>query len=674
MIFVNPLILIGLVVAALPLLVHLFNFRRPQKLDYSSLALLQSLQHTTMQRLKLRNWLLLIVRTLALCALIFVFARPTMVGSSATQFLGQANVSIVIALDATLSMMQRDSQGSRFAQAKSVAQAIINSVDADDEVFMMRSHAPGLNPVSALDDLNPVYETESASSTIRRAAELLSEQAIHLNRTIYYIGDLQQTTLSDSLSVSEDVQVILVPVGSSETMPNVGIESTRVTSHIVDQGSPIEVEAVLVNYGQAARNNHAVSLYLNQTHVAQTSVSLPSNVPVQVFLRAEAPTRGWIEGSVVSEDDAFVDDNKRYFSVHIPEERTILLIHGQTAQTRHIELALSSGDATIQTVIAAQSDLAAAPLSQYSAVFVIGPDQLSSGELLKLQRYVQNGGGLFVFPGIDEAPVNTLLSALNAGRIETQASQTSIMFADFDHPLFEGVFEDSEQVQRLESVSVYRSVRYFSGRATEQTLITLLGGAPLLQEIQYDQGRVFFLSVAPEVSWSDLPVRGLFVPLMYRAAHYLSAAGPVQGEHFIVGQPSTIRIPSVERSITIALPDGSQYIPQQRQVFGARMVDIKSETLGIAKLYDGEDVMHFVSVGLDPAESRLSFFTPTEASEILSEVLGTQVGLLEVESQHQIGEAITVARVGIELWRHFLVLALLLLVAEMMLASRWKNH
>jgi len=678
MIFVNPLVLIGLVVAALPILVHLFNFRKPKKLDYSSLALLQSLQRTTMQRLRLRNWLLLILRTLALCALIIVFARPSLVGSSATQFLGKANVSMVIAIDASLSMMQRDTEGTRFEQAKSVAQSIINASDPGDEIFIMQSNTPLLDPVSSLDDLSPMDQTQSATATIRSAAELISERGTHFNQIVYYIGDLQRSTLSDSLEtkIGESVQVFLVPVGHSDIRPNVSIESVQVTSRIVDQGSPIEVESIIVNHGETLINNHAVSLYLNRTHVAQTTASLPPNIPVSVLLRGTTSTRGWIEGSVVTEDDPFAYDNERHFSLNIPEERTILLIHGSTAETRHVELALSLADASsgLLTRVIGQRDLVAAPLSEFSAIFLIGPDELSSGEILKLKQYVENGGGMLVFPGLDQAPINSLLSEMNAGQGDMQASEASILSADFEHPLFEGVFEVSDQVQRLEAIRVHRFFRYIPNTAIEQTLITLVGGNPLLQEIQYEQGRIFFLTVAPEVSWSDLPVRGLFVPLIYRAAHYLSASGSVQGQHLTVGESSTLRIPSVQGTVTIQMPDGSEYIPKQRQVFGARMIDLEIETTGIGKVFVDNKAMHYVSVGLDPTESRLAFMSPTEASQTLAQTLGTRVDLLEIESQHEIGDAMRVARVGVELWRHFLVLGLLLLIAEMILASRWKNH
>jgi len=677
MIFLNPLVLTGLVVTVIPLLVHLFNFRRSQKLDYSSLALLQSLQRTTMQRVRIRNWLLLLLRILALIALILVFARPTLVGPSSAQFLGRSNASMVIVIDASLSMFQRDTDGTHFSQARTIAQAMIASSDSGDEIFIKTTHSPNLKPISILDDLKPTRASISASTSLLQAADLLSKEGHHLTKIVYYLGDLQESTLVDSVqaSIPEEVRIVLVPIGATGTLPNVGIVSARVTNRIVDIGNPVEVEATIVNYGNTPIDNYAVSLYLSDTPLAQTSVTLPSQVPVRVTLRGTPPTYGWTQGFIMIEDDAFIDDNRHYFTLNIPDQRNILLIYGSTASTLHVELALSSGGEAggIQPLLIPQYELAIAPLNDYSAIFLIGPDQLSSGEVLKLTQFVQNGGGLLLTPNEDVSAINTLLSAFNAGRVNLQESEVSIRSADFEHPLFEGVFEDSDRMQRLESIFIRQSAQYEPESGPEQTLISLLGGSPLLQEIQYDQGRIFFLSIAPELSWSDLPVRGLFVPLIYRTAHYLSAVGSVQGEHLLVGLQQTIRIPGGQGTIVLQLPDGTERIPTSRQVFGAHLIEVTSDLPGIAKILVDRDSIRFVSIGLDPKESDLSFLEPQQAREILSETMDTSIDLLEPDIAQDISGAMHVARMGVELWRHFLVLALLLLITEMFLASHWKN-
>ncbi len=678
MIFVNPLVLFGLFAAVLPLLVHLFNFRRPTRLDYSSIALLQSLQRTTMQRVRIRNWVLLILRTLAICALIFVFARPTLIGISGTSLLGPSSVSVLLALDVSLSMMQRDAEGTRMSQAVSIAGLITQSVDPEDEIFILSGDPRDSQTVNMLDELRPTYVTQSAASTIRQAAEFIDRTATHPSKIIYHLGDLQSATLIDSVQtpLEAEVRVVMIPVGAPQTRANVGVANVQVISQMIDVGSPVRVEATVVNYGGVTIDDYAVSMYLDNRRVAQTSVTLVPEVPIRVVLQAVPETRGWIEGYVMIEDDEFEEDNQRYFTINVPEQRNILVVHGANAQTAQVELALSLRDESsgLQTTRILQRGLVAAPIDQYSAIYLISPEELSSGEVAKLERYVHDGGGLFIFPGADPVPINLLFETFGAGRITIQEWETSIESADFEHPLFEGVFTASDRAQRVESVRVSRAARYVPGTGAEQTLIRLLGESPLLQEIQFNNGYILFLAVAPDASWSDLPLRGLFVPLMVRAAHYLSAGGSVQGEQFLVGQRAAIRIPAAQGEISLELPNGIELIPDQRQIFGATLIEFESNTPGIVKILVDQVPERMVSIGLDPNESRLSYAEPDESGEVLSEALGKTVEVLEVDSPNEIPLAMRQARTGVELWRHFLVLGLLCLTAEMMLTTRWKDR
>ena len=679
MAFINPLILFGLIAAAIPLLVYLFNFRRPQRLDYSSLALLHALQRTTLQRIRIRNWLLLLLRTLALCVLVMAFARPTLTDSAGTRFFGRSSMSAVLALDASLSMMQRDSDGTRLEQAKSAAQAIIESAEPGDELFILSEKAQHLETPDVLLNRAPTPATQTASSIIRSAGALLAQEASHLNKIVYYLGDLQESTLLDSIQIPLDqgVRVMLVPVATTETRPNVGVADVQVTSRIVDPGTPTTIQATVVNHGISTIEDYAVSLYFGDERVAQTSIALAPEVPVRVTLRGAPTMRGWLAGYVTTEDDGFEEDNQRYFTLNVPARRDILLVHGNEAQTDHVELALSlrSESEALSTTKIPQRALAATLLSNYSTIFLISPDELSTGEAAKLQQYIENGGGLLIFPAADPTSTNALLETVGAGRVSIQELETSVDEADFEHPLFEGVFTASERAQRLEAVTVYRSARYVPGTAgAEQTLITLLDGAPLLQEFQYGNGRIFFMAVAPDLIWSDLPVRGLFIPLMYRAAHYLSAGGSVQGEQLLVGHQTSIRIPAVQGNIMVKTPDGTELMPPQRQVFGASLLDLDIDSPGVAEVLAADVSVRLLSVGLDPLESRLVYMEPEEASEALAEALDAPVELLNAASREGVSTAVNRARTGLELWRHFLVLGLILLAAEMMLASRWRNR
>ena len=62
MTFLNPLVLFGRAAAAIPLIIYLFNVRRPKKVDFSSLVLIKALEKRTIKRVRLKQWLLLALR------------------------------------------------------------------------------------------------------------------------------------------------------------------------------------------------------------------------------------------------------------------------------------------------------------------------------------------------------------------------------------------------------------------------------------------------------------------------------------------------------------------------------------------------------------------------------------------------------------------------------------
>ena len=121
------------------------------------------------------------------------------------------------------------------------------------------------------------------------------------------------------------------------------------------------------------------------------------------------------------------------------------------------------------------------------------------------------------------------------------------------------------------------------------------------------------------------------------------------------------------------MPDGTEQMPTERQVFGASLIEFEADSPGITQVRVESQPVRLVSVGLDPRESRLSYIVSGGGwRDLLEEALDAPVDVLEVDSQDD--GAMRQARVGVELWRHFLVLALLLLAAEMILASRWRNR
>lgn len=702
--FLNPFMLFALGAAAIPVIVHLFHFRRPRKVDFSSLTFVRELQKTTMQRVRLRQWLLLALRLLAIACLALAFARPSLTGEAAGALGGAARSSAAFVVDNSLSMTLRDAEGEYLRQAREIVSGLLQEFEERDEIFLRTTGgdpvpAGPLSPAAALDAVEEIRASAGSVSTleaVRSATEALQEAA-HPNREAYFVTDMQASALADTARAApaEGLRAYLLPVGG-RTQANVAVVDVRIDSRIVEAGQPVRLSATLVNYSDEPVEGYAASVFLEGRRLAQATADLPPREPTDVSFAVTAPEAGWLAGMVEIPEDAYPADDRRYFTLHAPERRRILIVRGAGEDTRFLELALSPELARDRvafdvTVIPETSLMATGP-DRYDAVVMAGVRTLSSGEAEALARYVAGGGGLLLGPSAagqeGEHAYNALLEAIGGGRISgfngSPGAQTRIASFDrveLEHPLFEGVFhvgpeEDAPNVERPE---IWFAARYEPQGAGEQSVIRLSNGDPFLQEIRHGRGVALLLAVAPDARWSELPVRGLFVPLMYRSLYYLSAWESIAGEQFPAGRSAELRIPRLpdEALFRLAGPDGTEYAPEQRDLFDAALLTLDREAVerpGVYDVYAGDDIARRIAFNADERESDLLAMETEEARRRMAEVVGGPVEIIAAggRSAGEVVATVAEQRTGRELWKAFLLLSLLFLTAEMAVAKGWR--
>jgi hypothetical protein len=299
---------------------------------------------------------------------------------------------------------------------------------------------------------------------------------------------------------------------------------------------------------------------------------------------------------------------------------------------------------------------------------------------------VERGGGVLLFPSAQARPdqYDALFTAWGGGSFrgfsgEIGARQRIATFerVDLQHPLFEGVFDANRDggPAEVESPDIFYAMNAPSAGSRGQTLIELSNGFPFLQELRVGQGVALVSAVAPDPQWSDLPVRGLFIPLLYRSVYYLSAGTSVSGETLTAGTASELRITDVSPQDELRLvgPDGVERVPEQRSLFGATLLDVGAE-LSAPGIYDvkaSEALIRRIAVGINARESNLKVAAPEEARDAIQEATGARVRPLDTGGEETVEQALERQQSGTEIWNVFLMLALACLVAEMVVARLW---
>jgi hypothetical protein len=723
MTFLNPVLLLGLVAAGIPILLHLLNLRKLRTVEFSTLSFLKELQRTRIRHLRIRQILLMILRTLIVVVLVLAFARPTIKGSVLGGVGTQTKTTVLVLLDDSFSMTGTDRNGEFLKQARQTAHEIVNLVNDGDEMAIVRfseigrgdasQHQAIRDPVVArrmIDDARSTPVHTKLEDVLRYAAKLIVSSK-NYNREIYLISDLQQGLLGESnegTSPTEalfppGIRLFVLPLGEGER-PNIGIESVKLPGSLFEPSRPFALNVTLRNASSNNLQNQLVSVFLHNTRVAQRAVDLAPGSSSEIEFSITSPTSGFVEGFVEIEDDHFTFDNKRFFTVHIPDRVRVLLV-GRPEELRFLRLAVATRQSNAGSVFEMSETtperLGLTQLQGSDVVLLVGPDQLSAPQLSQLGSFVQAGGGVVVFPGssiqlnrYNESVVPTLktprlVSLDGAPRGADEETESFVQFerVELEHPLFRGMFETettsgvrqrpgpaSPSQRTVESPNVSLSVRYAVGPEL-LPLITLANGAPFLVEQHAGSGRMLLVAVAPDLRWSDFPVKGLFVPLLHRSISYLAGESSQQREHF-AGETVTVttrartdglwrlRAPSSTETILVPTVAGSHM----------RAEVTHTDAIGIYRVVDGSTTVQAFAINLHPDESKTA---PMERETLLalSERLGvTSNAVAFLDRPHEVQEIILEARHGVELWKEFLIAALLLALLELFVARTSRNE
>ncbi len=685
MTFLNPFLLAGLAAVAIPIAVHLFHFRRPQRLDLPTLRFLRAVEATAVRRMRLRQWLLLALRALAVVCLALAFARPTRTADAAGLFADRGARSLAVVVDNSRSMELRNEDGALLDQARRLAAAAIDATGPGDERTIVptagdarpvpfTAPGPALDAVSAL---RTAPRAAALTAAIARAGSVL-DAAVHPRREIAVVSDLQESTFSDSAraDLPPDVSLALIPLESAAA-PNTAVTAVRVASVIVEPGKPVRIEATLTRFG-GAPGTVAATLTLGGEGVAEASAEVTPGRPATLVFTATPRARGWTGGEVrivAPRGETAAWDDVRVFSLHVPPPPRVLVVRGDGARADRLLLALGvaaeGGSLTVTEI--AEGALASADLSRADVVALVGPTRVSPQAAQTLARFSSRGGGVLAFPGEAPEALNPALAALGGGRITGTVgalggpSLGGLSTSDLRHPIFAGLFDTPTPT--VESPDVRRAARYAPGRGDEHTVLQLAAGPPLLHEIRRGAGRTLLFGVAADPAWSDLTERSLFLPLVVRSVAYLASGSSIGDD---AGGERSVRVETASpEGIRLVGPGGEAVAAEQRAVPGGVVLSLGAVTApGLYRAMQGERVLRTVAVNEDARESDPARLDAAEAARRLEAATGRPVRVVDARE----AAAATGRGSGVPLWTWFLGIAFVALVAETAVASRWRSE
>ncbi|MBL1213836.1 MAG: VWA domain-containing protein [Ignavibacteriae bacterium] len=695
MIFLNPAVLFGLLATSIPVIIHLINLRKLNRVEFSTLAFLKELQKTKIKKVKLKQWILLALRVLIIIFLVSSFARPTIESVSLAGVSSSAKTSSVIIIDNSFSMSVVTDNGSHFNQAKSTIKELIKNAQEGDEFLLISTSDKNENynftrSINSIENqLNGIEITDISgdlNTALIAAANSLSNSN-NINKEVYLFSDFQRGRIFNdekelqNLSELFDEQVkIYLFEFSKNNINNLAVTDFKINNQIFQKGKPISFSATVTNFSKTEQNDAAASLFINGNRMAQSNLSLEPDAAQIINLETTLNETGMLEIFVELEDDDIINDNRRFTAINIPEQIEIIIFTDEAESSNFIELALSGSQTSGNFNITKKStdQISAINLNSYDIVFLLGGSK--NINLARLKNYIKSGGEVIVMPSGKAAPnvfqnllneIELNLNASNIGELNKTKNYYSFEAIDFEHPLFYDMFEDNSK-PKIDSPEIYFYMKINSA-GLGKSIISLQDKSAFLSEYKIGNGKVMLFSVAPVLSWSNFPLKGVFAPMVNRAVYYLISE-TIEGREHIAGDELIISLTDrAIQNLKVLKPGSREEIINIDTLNNRRTIQYGgTETSGIYKFLSENILIDYFSINTDPRESLAEYADEDLIEDYLSKI-GFNGNYYFIETDDDYNSIIYQARFGTELWRLFLLAALLLAIIEMIVAKNSKK-
>ena len=674
--FLNPAILFGLVAAALPLAIHLLHRGRAQPQPFSDFAFLRQLQQNRMRRLQLRQWLVLLLRTLIIALIVAAFARPTYQAGGGGGG-GDRPVAVHALLDLSYSTRYQRPSGSAFDQLQRQLGDLLAILPSRDQVsvqpFALRPRAPFAGDrdylAERIAELAPTQEATDLRAALHAAAQRFDQESAPA-RELFLFTDLAQYNwdqLDDSVPSFDGTRIYVAHL-PAQTRPNAYVERVAAPSWMLAADAKVTLQTAIAHSGEGT----TLDLFVDGQRVRRQSVDPGVPGTTQVVLSFSPRRPGRLSGHVALAADALALDNRRYFTLDLPTAITVLLLGERPEDAYYARRALGAA-ALSDPVVKIRTDLFAnldaSTLAGVDVLVLCNLARLSAAQKAALDEFVAKGGGVVLFPAphSDLGYYNRdLLPGLIPGRfkdrIGTPGNTANYQVLDADephHPLFNDLLaSDGDQP---------RFYAYFSMVPTPDLLpLARFGDGQLAMAMAWkERGRVALAAFPINPQWNDLHQRGLFAPLLHRLVRELSLP-PDRHDSYLVGETVYRRLADVpmEAAVEAETPSGERLRLEPESVSGQYLWKIPH--VGEAGIWllraAGAEVDAF-AVNLDARESSLAPVVPEYIRSVFSDA---EVHFLNPSDDLRL--AVLGNRHGRELWREFLILALALLLVEQWIA------
>ena len=677
--FVHPEILWALTALAVPVLIHLFNFRRYKRIAFSNISFLKEVQSETTKSSKIRHIIILICRLLAFTGIILAFAQPFFPTAQSEKMNGVRAVSVYI--DNSLSMQGQEAGVSFLEISKQKATALVSSFSNNDRFQIISNNFKGgdqrlLSKDEALQSIQSISfspETKQISAVFERQRDLLNKSAadIHL---YYWLSDFQRNTSEiQELANAENEFITAIPA-TRDVQKNLSVDSLYFSTpqRILNNSDTLLV--VIQNHSAELIENAPLSLELDGLQKAVSGVTIPPKGIVTVPIAFSTTQTGFHYGSVRINDFPLVFDDVHYFAYSISEKINILNLVGSEQQNVS---QLFDNDPQYNFSTVNETSVTTEAIQTSNFIIVQGIQTLSPQLIGDLSSYIDQGGSVFIIPHTlsDLLSYNNFLGRCNSVQLSAKSNTAlAANMVDLSNPFYSPAFEKLQNNASLPSATLHFPLN--NGNFKSIPLISFQDNSPLLALTNHGKGRLFVSSVTSLKTESTFLSHALFPVSLLRAAE---TSAEVQALYYQLGKESYLTLShtptSAEGLFEISATTNSKtFIAQSRSLGGETDVFLPIE-MSDAGFYvvkeSGVNVMP-LAMNFNNTESNVELIGADELMKLAQQIGLNNFSVKDADPE-MLQALATELGGGISLWKYLIYAALLFIALEIVFIKIWKS-
>ncbi len=670
--FLHPELLYALFALSIPVIIHLFLFKRFKKVYFTNFSLLKELQIQSRKSAKLRHLLVLLVRILAMAALILAFAEPYLLHRK-RNLQAHASTVVNVFVDNSFSMQSRSEEGSLLDEARKKAREIALSYPISQSFRLLTNQSntfakPAVNReifLSQLEQLN----TEPSTLYLDRLSSMLDQESDE-GSDVFVISDFQKSQArlhewsSDSLH-----HFFLIPL-KGVVQSNLFVDSLWIEAPFLQQGFAFEIQFNIQNYGPQEWVDVPVNLEVNGVKKAVLTTSLSPFEKKKCTFNFLPDQSGKFMASVHIQDYPISYDDDFFFSFEVQASYSILCISSKTSASE-VATYLKS-DSTFNPTFIDESQIDFSSFSQYKTLVVNGLSEFSSGFAASVVDFVNQGGNLIVVPSKQSnlKSYNSLLQSLGLPSFQSlDTGQFRLSRIEQQSDEFQSIF--TEEVKQNTDFPSSQSRFLMSGnQSSNRVLWSDEAGNPLLVKSIKAIGTSYLFSFDLIETNSNFSHHSLFAPLLF---NLFTHTNQFEYSYFVLGQKNSYKhaIPAGCEKMTPSLlmvNDSLSLIPEFRQIQSNWVFSFQQnpQVAGYYSLQCSDSILDILAFNFNRDESFLDYHSEDQILENLKDKL--KENLVILDAQHKdLSKQLELDRKGQPLWKLFVLLGFSLLIIELLL-------